>query len=263
MKYPKKRQGTRKVPFNTSSKENIARKRDRDPQHLFLVIVAPTPSWTWASPSMKPTVSGPFFFPITASPQQSKQKVFVFKKKQINTNCSPIPSLGGPNLQQPLETPTNLPCFLGSTFLPHPSPPLFHPTSTNSQSSVWSCPPASSGNHCGLVGSNFAWHKKPKPQPGTADVMRAASQAAFWAGLGLSYRKCVWVSRYLCDFFLRFLLEKKRKDSFLTVNGYEYYRVESENIWNKYKTKDAVNSWTMRFQGLIKHTKEISLSLWS
>ena len=147
---------------------------------------------------MKPTVSGPFFFPITASPQQSKQKVFLFKKKQIKTNCSPIPSLGGSNLQLTLETPTNLPCFLGSTFLPHPSPPHFHPTSTNSQSSVWSCPPASSGNHCGLVGSNFASaQKNPSHNRGRRTLCVPPARPRLGRSWPFLQKMCVWFSGYM------------------------------------------------------------------
>ena len=203
---------------------------------------------------MKPTVPALFFFPITASPQQSKTRKSSFSKKTNKNNLFSIPSLGGPNLQQTLETPTNLPCFLGSTFLPsHPSPPHFlRPRPTHRVQSevvhqqvqatiVDSKAPTSPGAE--------------KPQATTGDGGRYACRqpGRVWAGLGLSYRKCVFelVDLYRCDCFFVFYWWWSR------LNGYEYYRVESENIWNKYKPKDAFNSWAMTFQGLIKHTKEI------
>ena len=55
--------------------------------------------------------------------------------------------------------------------------------------------------------------EKPQATTGTADVMRAASQAAFWAGLGLSYRKCVFelVDLDRCDCFFVFYWKRKGK----------------------------------------------------
>ena len=177
MKYPKKDKERAKSSSILLQKRNSKKERQRPPSPHPILDLSISQHETYR---FRPF----FFFPITASPQQSKTRKSSFSKKTNKNNLFSIPSLGGPNLQQTLETPTNLPCFLGSTFLPsHPSPPT---SSDLDQLTEFSLKLSTSKFRQPLWTRRLQLRlepKNPKPQPGTADVMRAASQAAFGPAL--------------------------------------------------------------------------------